>query len=124
MGLLERHGPKVCTVACKTECIVAPNTRKYRLHAEVHDAVRHGATVYSRAELKSYDDLDATYVRDVINHAETYVQRVRSHERDGELLVGPRNPQADAQGHVRASSSSPIPSVTVISTTGLPVQQP
>ena len=57
----------------RVKTAIVPNTRKYRLHAEVHDAVRHGATVYSD-ELKSYDDLDATYVRDAINHAETYVR--------------------------------------------------
>ena len=57
----------------RVKTAIVPNTRKYRLHAEVHDAVRHGATVYSD-ELKSYDDLDATYARDAINHAETYVR--------------------------------------------------
>ena len=70
MGLLERHGPKGHS---RVKTAIVPNTRKYRLHAEVHDAVRYGATVYSD-ELKSYDDLDATYVRDVINHAKTYVR--------------------------------------------------
>ena len=71
MGLLERHTPETGHSTVKTA--VVPNRKKYRLMAEVDDAVHDGSTVYTD-ELASYEDLDRHYLHEFINHAETYVR--------------------------------------------------
>lgn len=69
MGLLERNSPeKHSTVRVS----VVPNVRKRGLHARVREHVKPGSAVYTDA-LKSYDGLGSTYVHQVINHAEAYV---------------------------------------------------
>lgn len=65
MGLLERHGGEV-------RVAVIPNTKRKSLHGEVSKHVEAGSTVYSDA-LRSYNQLGETYVHNVINHAEKYV---------------------------------------------------
>ncbi len=70
MGLLERHGPDGhSTVRTK----VVPNVRRKSLSPEIRQHVEPGADVFTDA-LKSYDDLGAQYVHQVIDHAETYVR--------------------------------------------------
>ncbi len=70
MGLLERHGPKgYSTVRVKH----VPNVRRKTLSPEVRQHVEAGSTVYTDA-LKSYEDLGADFVHQVIDHAETYVK--------------------------------------------------
>ena len=71
MGLLERHTPE--TGHSTVQTAVVPNRRKYRLMAEIQHNVHDGAKVYTD-ELASYEDLDAQYVHEFINHAETYVR--------------------------------------------------
>src|SRR6266496_1494128 len=66
MGLLDRHSGEVRTM-------VVPNVRRKSLHGEVSKHVEAGSTVYSDA-LRSYDQLDAEYIHNVINHAEEYVR--------------------------------------------------
>jgi transposase-like protein len=64
MGLLERHG--------EVRTMVVSNTKKRSLHGEVSKHVEEGSVVYSDA-LRSYNQLGETYIHNVINHAETYV---------------------------------------------------
>ncbi len=66
MGLLDRHSGEVRTM-------IVPNVRRKSLHGEVSKHVEAGSTVYSDA-LRSYDQLDAEYMHNVINHAEEYVR--------------------------------------------------
>jgi transposase-like protein len=70
MGLLERHGePGHSTVKAK----VVPNVRRKTLAPEVRDQVKVGSEVFTDA-LRSYDDLGADYVHQVIDHAESYAR--------------------------------------------------
>lgn len=70
MGLLERHGPeKSSRVRIK---VIADRKRK-TLAPEVRQNVIGGSEVFTDA-LKSYDDLSADYVHQVIDHAEEYVR--------------------------------------------------
>lgn len=64
MGLLERHG--------EVRTMVVPNVRRKSLHSEVSKHVESGSTVYSDG-LASYNKLDETFVHNVIDHAEKYV---------------------------------------------------
>lgn len=64
MGLLERHG--------EVRAMVVPDTKRRSLQSEVLKHVEQGSTVYSDA-LRSYRTLGETYIHNVINHAETYV---------------------------------------------------
>jgi transposase-like protein len=64
MGLLERHG--------EVRAMVMPNTKRYALHGEVTKHVEAGSVVYSDA-LASYNKLGETYIHNVIEHAEKYV---------------------------------------------------
>ena len=65
MGLLERHG--------EVRTMVVEGTKRRHLQGEVHKHVEQGSTVYTDA-LRSYRTLGETYIHNVINHAETYVQ--------------------------------------------------
>src|SRR6202521_3861350 len=65
MGLLERHG--------EVRTMVVEGTKRRHLQTEVLKHVEQGSTVYSDA-LRSYRTLGETYIHNVINHAETYVQ--------------------------------------------------
>ena len=64
MGLLERHG--------EVRAMVVPNNKRRSLHGEITKHVEVGSTVYSDA-LRSYNQLGETYIHNVINHAERYV---------------------------------------------------
>jgi transposase-like protein len=64
MGLLERHGK------IRVEHIT--DTQKKTLHGKVAKHVAPGSEVFTD-ELISYTGLDKTYVHNVINHAEAYV---------------------------------------------------
>ena len=64
MGLLERHG--------EVRTMVVPNVRRKSLDKRVKAHVEAGSTVYSDG-LKSYNKLEETYIHNVINHAEKYV---------------------------------------------------
>jgi len=64
MGLLERHG--------EVRTMVVSNVRRKSLRREIDTHVERGSMVYSDA-LKSYNDLNYDYMRNVINHAEKYV---------------------------------------------------
>jgi len=64
MGLLERHG--------EVRTMVVPNVRRKSLHTEVSKHVESGSTVYSDS-LASYNKLEETFVHNVIDHAEKYV---------------------------------------------------
>lgn len=64
MGLLERHG--------EVRTMVVAGTKRGHLQREVHNHVEEGSTVYSDA-LRSYNQLGETYIHNVINHAEKYV---------------------------------------------------
>jgi len=68
MGLLERHGDGQSRVRAR----VVTNTKRSTLQPVVRENVTEGAHVYSDA-LMSYYGLDATYVHQVIDHAEAYV---------------------------------------------------
>jgi transposase-like protein len=65
MGLLERHG--------EVRTMVVGGTKRRMLQGEVTKHVEAGSTVYTDA-LRSYNQLGETYIHNVINHAETYVQ--------------------------------------------------
>jgi transposase-like protein len=65
MGLLERHG--------EVRTMVVGGTKRRMLQGEVNKHVEAGSTVYTDA-LRSYNQLGETYIHNVINHAETYVQ--------------------------------------------------
>ena len=64
MGLLERHG--------EVRTMVVSNVRRKSLRREIDTHVERGSMVYSDA-LKSYNDLNYDSMRNVINHAEKYV---------------------------------------------------
>lgn len=70
LGLLERHGPDGHS-AVRTK--VVPNTRRNSLSPEVRKNVTPGSNVYTDA-LRSYDDLGADFIHEVIDHAEEYVR--------------------------------------------------
>ncbi len=65
MGLLERHGGEVRTM-------VVGGTKRRQLHGEVTKHVEAGSVVYTDA-LRSYNQLGESYIHNVINHAEKYV---------------------------------------------------
>jgi transposase-like protein len=70
MGLLERHGePGHSTIKAK----VVPNTKRKTLAPEVREQVEPGSEVFTDA-LRSYDDLGADYIHQVIDHAESYAK--------------------------------------------------
>lgn len=69
MGLLERHGPDGHS-AVKAK--VVDNVRRSSLSPEVRKHVAPGSNVFTDA-LRSYDDLSADFVHEVIDHAEAYV---------------------------------------------------
>lgn len=64
MGLLERNG--------KVRSKVIENATKKTLQGEVRKHVKEGSEVFTDA-LASYEGLSDTFVHDVINHAERYV---------------------------------------------------
>jgi transposase-like protein len=70
MGLLERHGPDGHSAI---RAKVVPNARRQTLGPEVRRHVAPGSEVYTDA-LRSYSDLDAHYIHQVINHAERYAE--------------------------------------------------
>ena len=65
MGLLERHG--------KVKTQIVPDTRTRTLQVEVKNNVEPGSEVHTDA-LRSYRGLDAEYIHNVVDHAETYVR--------------------------------------------------
>jgi transposase-like protein len=67
-GLLQRHHGGHSTV----RATVVPDVRKTRLQGNILANVHPGATVYTDS-LRSYDDLDETYIHGVIDHGEKYV---------------------------------------------------
>ena len=70
MGLLERHGPDGHSTV---RASVIASRRRSTLVPAVRENVEAGATVYTDA-LKSYVDLSAGYVHEVIDHAEEYAR--------------------------------------------------
>jgi transposase-like protein len=64
MGLLERNG--------EVRATVVSNTKRRLLHGEVSKHVEAGSVVFSDA-LASYNKLGETYIHNVIEHAERYV---------------------------------------------------
>jgi transposase-like protein len=70
MGLLERHGDDGHSTV---EAKVVPNVRRKTLAPEVRQRVEQGSEVFTDA-LRSYDDLGAEYVHQVIDHAEKYAE--------------------------------------------------
>jgi len=70
MGLLERVGPSGHS---RVRAKVVPSNRRRNLSPEVRENVEAGAEVHTDA-LKSYNDLNADYVHQVIDHAEEYVR--------------------------------------------------
>ena len=70
MGLLERYGPDGHSVV---RAKVVASRRRHTLSPEVRANVIPGSEVFSDA-LKSYSDLKADFVHQVIDHAETYVE--------------------------------------------------
>src|SRR6202035_761775 len=70
MGLLERHGEDGHS---KVKAKVVPNVRRKTLSPEVRQHVEEGSEVFTDA-LKSYSDLGADYVHQVIDHAESYAK--------------------------------------------------
>jgi transposase-like protein len=70
MGLLERHGEDGHS---RVKAKVVPNVRRKTLAPEVRQHVEEGAEVFTDA-LRSYDDLDADYIHQVIDHAESYAE--------------------------------------------------
>jgi transposase-like protein len=69
MGLLERHAK-----GSKVKAKVVPTTRKGILQAEVREHVLPGSEVFTDA-LLSYRGLEADYIHDSIDHAETSAER-------------------------------------------------
>ena len=67
IGLLERKG--------EVRTMVVEGTKRSHLHGEVVKHVETGSTVYTDA-LRSYNQLDQTYIHKVINHAEKYVDGI------------------------------------------------
>lgn len=67
MGLLERHG--------EVRVHVVPNTRMENLQPHIERHVERGSTVYSDNYV-SYKHLEDSYVHNVINHAERYVDGI------------------------------------------------
>jgi len=67
-GLLQRHSGGHSTV----RAAVVPDVRKHRLQDNIRANVREGANVYTDS-LRSYDDLDVSYIHGVIDHGERYV---------------------------------------------------
>jgi transposase-like protein len=65
MGLLERHG--------KVKAQIVPDTKCRTLQVEVRENVEPGSEVHTDA-LASYRGLDAEYVHNIVDHAETYVR--------------------------------------------------
>lgn len=65
MGLLERHG--------EVRAKHVPNNRKRTVQKAVQENVTPGSTVYTDA-LASYTGLEAAYIHEVIDHAESYVR--------------------------------------------------
>lgn len=70
MGLLERHGEDGHS---KVKAKVVPNVRRATLAPEVRQHVEAGSEVFTDA-LRSYDHLDADYIHQVIDHAESYAE--------------------------------------------------
>ena len=65
MGLLERHGGEVRTM-------VVGGTKRHHLQGEVTKHVEAGSVVHTDA-LRAYNQLGESYIHNVINHAEKYV---------------------------------------------------
>lgn len=65
MGLLARHG--------KVRTSVVPDVQRETIQAKVREHVEYGSEVFSDA-LASYAGLDANYIHNVIDHAESYVR--------------------------------------------------
>jgi len=65
MGLLERHD--------KIKTQVVPDTKSRTLQVEVKENVKPGSEVHTDA-LQGYKGLDAEYIHNVVDHAETYVR--------------------------------------------------
>lgn len=55
--------------------MVVHGTKRHHLHGEVTKHVEAGSTVYTDA-LRSYNQLGQSYVHNVINHAEKYVDGI------------------------------------------------
>jgi transposase-like protein len=68
LGLLERHGDRPSRI----KTVIVLNVRKSQLGPEVRKHVEPDSTIYTDA-LRSYSDLRQTYVHQVIDHAEAYV---------------------------------------------------
>jgi transposase-like protein len=67
IGLLERKG--------EVRTMVVHGTKRHHLHGEVTKHVEAGSNVYTDA-LRSYNQLGESYVHNVINHAEKYVDGI------------------------------------------------
>jgi transposase-like protein len=70
MGILERHGPGKTS---KVRAMVVANARRGTLETQIKEHVEPGSEVFTDA-LPSYDRLQAEYLHQAINHAETYVR--------------------------------------------------
>jgi transposase-like protein len=65
MGLLARHG--------EIRTAIVPSTRRHILQNQIRENIAPGSTVYTDA-LASYAGLDAKYIHQVIDHAESYAR--------------------------------------------------
>lgn len=70
LGLLERHGPDGHSAVRAKQ---VANTKRSSLSPEVRNNVTQGSNVFTDA-LRSYDDLDADFIHETIDHAESYVR--------------------------------------------------
>jgi transposase-like protein len=65
MGLLERHG--------EVRTKIVPDTKSRTLKVEVRENVEPGSEVHTDT-FQSYQGLDAEYIHNVVDHAESYVR--------------------------------------------------
>lgn len=64
LGLLQREG--------KVRAAVAPSRHKHQIHSNIIANVEPGSTLYTD-EFASYNELPATFTREVVNHIQGYV---------------------------------------------------
>jgi transposase-like protein len=65
LGLLEREG--------HVRAAVAPSRRRHQVHANIAENVEPGSKLYTD-EFNSYDNLPKDFVREFVNHLDSYVQ--------------------------------------------------
>ncbi len=73
LGLLQRSDDEGARAASTVQAEIVPNIQRMTLSPAVRSYVVPGSTVYTDA-LSSYTGLAATYIHEVIDHAEAYVR--------------------------------------------------